>query len=86
MRYSVKYSKPAQKDIQKFSPQIRKRIGVKLRFYYSQPNPLKFAERLSKKADAQYRFRVGNFRILFDIDGSALKVLRVQHRKDVYRK
>lgn len=31
-----------------------------------------------------YRLRVGNYRVLFDIDNNILTVYRVKHRKDSY--
>jgi mRNA-degrading endonuclease RelE of RelBE toxin-antitoxin system len=34
----------------------------------------------------QYRFRVGDYRAVFDIDGSRLIILMIEHRRDVYRK
>lgn len=32
-----------------------------------------------------YRLRVGNYRVLFDIEGDNIKVYRVKHRKESYR-
>ena len=32
-----------------------------------------------------YRLRVGNYRILFDIEGTTLTIYKVRHRKDVYK-
>lgn len=83
--YKLLYKKPAVKDIRKLSPQIQKRLKLKLEWFAKQPEPLKFAEPLTKPADAQYRFRVGNYRILFDIEGHNIVLLQVQHRRDVYR-
>lgn len=85
MRYIVSYKKPAVKDIQKLSPQIQKRIKLKLEFFYQQSDPLEFATALTKPADAQYRWRIGNYRILFDVEGNKIIILRVQHRSEVYR-
>ena len=51
-----------------------------------QDNPLKFAEPLTKPADAQYRWRVGNYRVLFDESNGLITILRVQHRSEVYKK
>jgi mRNA interferase RelE/StbE len=82
--FRLLYKKPAMKDIQSLSPQIRQRLGKKLVFFAAQTNPFGFAKALTKPADAQYRFRVGNYRVLFDIEGRDIVVLRVQHRKDVY--
>lgn len=84
--YKLLYKKPAAKDIQKLPKQIQKRLKVKLEWFIAQDDPLKFATSLTKPADAQYRFRVGTYRILFDVEGSNVVILHVQHRKEVYRK
>jgi len=84
--FRLLYKKPAVKDINSLSPQTRKRLGVKLEFFVSQENPLDFAEPLTKPADAQYRYRVGDYRVLFDVEDSNIVVLRVQHRREVYRR
>jgi len=84
--YELVYKKPAVKQIQKLSPQVRKRLKSKLEWFIGQDNPLDFSGALTKPADAQYRFRVGSYRILFDVEGDKIVVLYVQHRKDVYRK
>lgn len=33
----------------------------------------------------EYRLRVGNYRILFEIEGEKLIIYRIRHRKEVYR-
>lgn len=86
MRYKVAYKKLAVRDIRKLSPQVKQRIKKKLEYFYNLPDPLETAEPLTKPADAQYRWRVGSYRILFDIEDYTLVILRVQHRRDVYRK
>jgi mRNA interferase RelE/StbE len=83
--WRVSYKKTAVHDLKKLSPQIRARIKAKLEFFYAQVNPLNFAQPLTKPADAHYRWRVGNYRILFDVDHDLIIILRVQHRKEVYR-
>ena len=84
-RYQLLYKKPAAKEIQKLPVQIQKRLKVKLEWFIGQVDPLQFAEPLTKPADAQYRFRVGTYRILFDVEDHAIVILHVQHRRDVYR-
>ncbi len=84
--YKIFYKKPAVKSIQKLTPQIKKRLKIKLEFFMKQEDPLLYAKALTKPADAQYRFRVGNYRVLFDVEADKIVVLLVQHRKDVYRK
>ena len=84
-RYSLLYKKQTVKDIKNLPTAIQKRLKIKLDWWLNQENPLQFAKHLTKPADAQYRFRVGDYRILFDVDGDAIILLHVQHRKDVYR-
>ncbi|OGL30642.1 hypothetical protein A3F37_03400 [Candidatus Saccharibacteria bacterium RIFCSPHIGHO2_12_FULL_41_12] len=86
MSYTIIYSTKAQKEIKKLPPHIRKRIRVKLEFFYSQEDPVLFAKRLVKPSDASYRWRIGVYRVLFDYDKTVLSILSIQHRKDVYKK
>lgn len=83
--YKLLYKKSAVKAIQKLSPQIQKRLKVKLEWFVAQADPLNFAEPLTKPVDAQYRSRVGTYRVLFDVEAQNIVILYVQHRKEVYR-
>ena len=83
--YTLLYKKPAVKSIQKLPPQVIKRLKAKLDWFISQDDPISFAEPLTKPADAQYRFRAGAYRILFDVEDNNIVILLVQHRRDVYR-
>ena len=84
--YKLLYKKPAVKSIDKLPPHIKKRIKAKFEWFIAQQEPLDFAEHLTKPADAQYRYRVGVYRILFDVEGNNIIVLLVQHRSEVYRR
>lgn len=86
MAYQLLYKKPAVKEIQKLPAQVRKRLRLKLEWFASQNDPRQFSKPLTKPADAQYRFRVGSYRILFDIEDQRLVILYIQHRRDVYRR
>jgi mRNA interferase RelE/StbE len=33
----------------------------------------------------EYRLRVGNYRVLFEVEGPKVVIYRVRHRKDAYR-
>lgn len=83
--YKLQYKGPAAKDIKKLPKQVQKRLKAKLEWFIDQDDPIQFAGTLTKPADAQYRFRVGAYRVLFDIESDSIVVLRVQHRKDVYK-
>ena len=84
--YQLLYKKPAVKEIQKLSPAVRKRLRAKPEWFAEQDDPREFSKSLTKPADAQYRFRIGNYRILFDIEDQKIVILFIQHRREVYRR
>ena len=84
MKYSLTYTERVIKDIKKFEANIKKRIGKTLLRYVE--DPLKHAEKLTESRMGEYRFRIGNYSVIFDVEGNEIVVLRVGHRKDIYRK
>ena len=83
MKYLLRPS--AEKDFTKLDSKIQSRIVKKLEFFISSPNPLDFAETLSHREAGQYRFRVGDYRIIFDVEEDTLVILTMRHRREVYR-
>lgn len=49
-------------------------------------DPLKYAEKLIDSELGNYRFRVGDYRIIFDLEKDEIVVLRVGHRREIYKK
>ena len=85
-QYTLIYEKAAVKALSGFTPIIQKRLAAKLEFFLSHSDPLVFARELTKTADAQYRFRVGDYRILFDIVDTKIIIIYIHHRRDAYKK
>jgi mRNA interferase RelE/StbE len=83
LRYQLIYTKRAAKDIRKLDPEVKQRIGKAL--LHSAEDPLKFAEKLTDPKLGTYRFRVGDFRVVFDLHENQIVVLRVGHRSEIYR-
>lgn len=79
------FARSAFRQFQKLERSAQKRINRKLYFYLSQKNPLKFAELLKDSRFGDFRFRVGDYGVLFDIKGNTIIVLKVGHRKDIYK-
>jgi mRNA interferase RelE/StbE len=50
-----------------------------------EPDPLSHATGLTNTDLGTYRFRIGDYRIIFDLDGDEIVVLRVGHRRDIYK-
>ncbi|MFH1146519.1 MAG: type II toxin-antitoxin system RelE/ParE family toxin [Pseudomonadota bacterium] len=84
MSYRLVYTQKAVRDIDGFDAGVKKRIGTTmLRF---KDNPLQYAERLTDPELGGYRFRIGDYRVIFDIEGNDIVVLRAGHRKEIYKR
>lgn len=81
----VIFSESAFRQLSKFEKTVQKRIINKLDFFLSQDNPLDFAERLIDHQFGDWRFRVGDHRILFDVEKDRIIILRIKDRKDSYK-
>ena len=83
MSYRLVYTQRASKDIQQLEPKVKSRIGkALLRF---EADPLGYAKSLTNADLGTYRFRVGDYRIIFDLVADKIVVLRVGHRRDIYK-
>lgn len=80
------FKSSALRDLRRLPKDIQTRIILKLEFYASSQTPLKFAKRLSDKEFGEFRFRIGDYRVVFDTDprSNAIIVLTVGHRKSIY--
>jgi mRNA interferase RelE/StbE len=83
--YRMVFAGSSKNDIGKLDRVTRQRIARKLQYFLEQEDPLVYARQLAHSNIGSYRFRVGHYRIVFDIDGHTLQVLSIKHRKDVYK-
>ncbi|OGV92485.1 hypothetical protein A3B57_00035 [Microgenomates group bacterium RIFCSPLOWO2_01_FULL_47_10] len=83
MDYRLIYTKSAINDIQKLDLIAKKRLKKKLALLAS--NPLHYAKKLVHHDLGDYRYRVGNYRVIFDLDRNHIVILRVGHRREIYR-
>ena len=81
--YVLKYQ--ALRDLQKLPQEIQKRIIKKLDYFVESGEPLFFAENLVNFEIGQYRFRIGDYRVIFDLDDERLIILTLGHRKNIYK-
>jgi mRNA interferase RelE/StbE len=84
LKYRLTYTNRAVKDIKRLDPGIKKRIGKSLLRY--EEDPLRHAEKLTDSTLGTYRFRIGDYRVIFDIESDEIVVLRVGHRREISRK
>ncbi len=86
MRYGIELMKSAAKALSRIPKKDRKRISEKIDSFAEH---LPAAETTKMKGDNPFhKVRVGNYRIIYEINDDVLQVLiiKIGHRKDVYRK
>ena len=75
-------------SIKEFSKLPRKaqfQIMEKLELYMSASNPLSFAEHLTDFEFGEYRFRIGDYRVIFCVKEETIIVLAIGHRSEIYK-
>lgn len=81
--YEIIITKRAAKDLESLEADTRRRIGRKLKEYAN--NPLIHSRKISHTESGGYRFRIGDYRIIFDLENDKIVILRIGHRKEIYR-
>jgi len=84
VKYRLTYTERAIKDIRKLEPKVKKHIGNALLRY--EEDPQKYAVRLTESKLGTYRFRIGDYRAIFDFEDDEIVILRVGHRRDIYKR
>ena len=83
MKYELVYTKRAARDISGLDWTAKGRIRETLERYAQ--SPFTHAKKMVDLALGTYRFRIGEYRVIFDVEGNKIVVLRVGHRRDIYR-
>lgn len=84
-RYVI--TQTAYNDVKDLDNATKRRLKDKIEFYMMADNPLKYATKLKDSKAGTYRWRIGDFRVIFDTEGrEKIIILRIQHRREVYRK
>lgn len=78
------FSKTARNDIQGLDSAVRKRLHKKL-MQLEQKDALAQLKKLTDHPSAEYRLRIGDYRLLLDKAKDTLVILRIRHRKEPYR-
>ena len=83
--YQVVVERAAEKDLKRLSAEIRSRVATALRSLAENPRPSGSRKLAGTKHD--WRVRVGDYRIIYEI-ADVIRVVRIQrirHRREVYR-
>jgi mRNA interferase RelE/StbE len=85
MSYAVIIPKPTQKQIDKLPEDIRVVVTERIILLGDEPRPSGVVK--LKGTDHEYRIRIGDYRVRYEIDDKAaiVLILHCKHRKDVYK-
>jgi mRNA interferase RelE/StbE len=81
--YKFLIAKRALKDLDNLDSNTKIRIVSKLKEY--SVDPFANCSKLSDSKIGTYRFRIGDYRVIFDIDDVNIVVLRIAHRREIYK-
>lgn len=83
MTYKLGFTKRADKDLRDLPPQMQAPIVVKLRRLQ---DDLSGDVKKLTNFTPEYRLRIGDYRVLFEIEDNTGTIIvhRIRHRKDAY--
>ncbi|MFH1759077.1 MAG: type II toxin-antitoxin system RelE/ParE family toxin [Patescibacteria group bacterium] len=81
------YTKNAEEDLISLPKDLQKRIAKKMRFFANSDNPLRFSSTIRDTTLGDYRFRIGDYRVVFDVNQNKKEiiVLKIKLRDKVYK-
>jgi mRNA interferase RelE/StbE len=84
--HEVVLSAPAERDLKRLPAAIFHRVIAAIQTLAANPRP-PGARKLHGSGRDDYRLRVGDYRVLYEIDDTArlVRIMRVRHRREVYR-
>lgn len=85
--YRVEFTKSAVKEFDRLQTKMRARIVEALRVLSANPFSDLLKIKKLKGADTLYRFRLGDYRVVYEIRKEVLVILviKIGHRSEVYR-
>ena len=83
MKYDFKGN--SIKEFSKLPRKVQLQIKQKLELYLSSLSPLDFAEHLTDFELGEYRFRIGEYRLTFDVKRDTIYILGVKARDKSYK-
>lgn len=88
MAWRIEIDKDVQREMKKLDKQVAKRITAELREVSQLDDPRSMGKGLTGNLAGLWRYRVGDYRIICDIEDGVLLILvvNVAHRREVYKR
>jgi mRNA interferase RelE/StbE len=83
--YKIEISNQAERDLKRLPTALFERIVPEIKALAINPRPHGCAKLTGSRGD--YRIRVGDYRVLYEIADQVriVRILRVRHRREAYR-
>ena len=85
MAYTFLFTSHAKQDIAQLDSVVQKRLSKKFANLAQSDDIGVHAKKLTNHRAGDYRIRIGDYRVICDIDAEEIIVLRIRHRREVYR-
>lgn len=88
MVWKIDFDKKAKKEFINLDKAVQKQIDKFLLKLINGTNPRRFGGALNGNLQSFWRYRVGDYRLIYSIEDEIVTVLvlRVEHRKEVYKR
>ena len=89
MAWRIEFDRRALHDLRALDPQIQRRILTYLQERIAPAaDPRQYGESLTSTFAGLWRYRVGDYRIICQLEDAVCVILliRISHRRDVYRR
>jgi mRNA interferase RelE/StbE len=83
--YKLEISSQSERDLNRLPAAVFERVVPEIRALAANPRPHGCAKLAGSRSD--YRIRVGDYRVLYEIADHVriVRILRVRHRREAYR-
>lgn len=78
------FTAQAARHLRKLPARIQNPLVKKLEYFLSAPDPLRFAEPLVGREGKVYRFRMTDYRMIFELSGGRILITAVGRRDRIY--
>jgi mRNA interferase RelE/StbE len=82
MKYDIQFKPKAVRDIESLPSRIQARVLARIE---EMSNDLKGDIKRLTNFTPEYRLRIGDYRVLFEIEEETIIIYRIRHRREAYR-
>jgi len=82
MKYNIEFKPRAVKDLKNFPSRIQTRILARIE---EMSDNLSGDVKCLTDSTPEYRLRIGEYRVLFEIERNEIVIYRIRHRREAYR-